>query len=142
MGFLVFLVLVGFTAGSVWYVVQRAKGRAGDASQQGVADSFTFASLDSSLAMMAAAGAETRADGVGAVPQRETPMLNCTMASPAKHVTVQPLHGVQANPYAGWSATDCVSEVERLRQQYIQWKYPDAEPRLQRVVAVVPRPGR
>lgn len=47
------------------------------------------------------------------------------------------LHDQPSNLYAGWSAVACVAEVERLRLEYIHWKYPDAEPRLQRTVAVI-----
>jgi hypothetical protein len=52
------------------------------------------------------------------------------------------LHEQQPNPYSGWSAADCVAETERLLKQYNQWKYPDADTRLQRVVTVIQRKAR
>lgn len=57
-------------------------------------------------------------------------------------VTIASLHDTAENLYENWSASACISEVERLRQEYIQWKYPDAEPRLQRTIAVIRRKAR
>jgi hypothetical protein len=54
-------------------------------------------------------------------------------------VNIKALHEAEANPYSSWSATSCIQEVERLRQEYIHWKYPDAEPRLQRIVTIIQR---
>jgi len=69
-------------------------------------------------------------------------MIKYPMVHIAPVVSIRTLHEPEASLYEGWSAQACLGEVERLRQQYIQWKYPHAEPRLQRVVAVVQRPQR
>lgn len=57
-------------------------------------------------------------------------------------LTIRKLHDPEDNPYRDWSAAERVSELERLRQEYIRWKYPDAEPRLQRVVTIIQRTPR
>ena len=60
----------------------------------------------------------------------------------ADGISIRNLHEPEADLYAGWSASACIDEVERLRQEYIRWKYPDAEPRLQRSVAIIQRKAR
>jgi hypothetical protein len=54
-------------------------------------------------------------------------------------VRIKDLHEAEANPYSSWSAALCIEEVERLRQEFIHWKYPDAEPRLQRIITIIQR---
>jgi len=57
-------------------------------------------------------------------------------------VTIKSLHDTAERFYESWSASACIDEVERLRQEYIQWKYPDAEPGLQRTITVIQRKTR
>jgi hypothetical protein len=63
--------------------------------------------------------------------------LSMVVRTPA--VIIKALHESEENPYASWSAAACIQEVERLRQEYIHWKYPDAEPRLQRNITIIQR---
>lgn len=47
----------------------------------------------------------------------------------------------EENPYRDWSPLERLQELERLRAEYIQWKYPNVEQRLQRVARVIQRQG-
>jgi hypothetical protein len=69
-------------------------------------------------------------------------MLRYRMIQVAPGVSIRNLHEPEADLYDGWPASACIDEVERLRQEYIRWKYPDAEPRLQRTVVVFQRKAR
>ena len=64
------------------------------------------------------------------------------MVQLAPVVSIRGLYDPEGNHYEGWSAAACLDEVERLRQDYIKWKYPHAEPRLQRAVAIIQRQKR
>jgi len=54
---------------------------------------------------------------------------------------IKPLHDTESSWVFDSSPSACLDEVERLRKEFIQWKYPDVEPRLQRTVRIIQLKG-
>lgn len=54
-------------------------------------------------------------------------------------VNRKPLHDIETHVSITQTPQQLIDELERLRNQYIQWRYPDAQPRFQRVVSIIQR---
>jgi hypothetical protein len=57
-----------------------------------------------------------------------------------RHVEIIRLRRVHAGPSMHHDRKEGLEALEMLRSGYIAWKYPDAEPRLQRTAVIVQRP--